>query len=170
MTALVIQLDAEVAPHLARALSGHLRWCRDNGVTVPDGLIEALEWAQVVVRGLNSPSPLPGDDSGPVEPLILTLPQTAELLGCSVTKVKTLIDTGQLLAVDFGGVRRVRRADIDVFLEHLAGGSSFRDDITVKAPVSAAHQGRRDRGGADGGGTARQTEARSTNLDDRSPA
>lgn len=137
MTGLVLQLDAELAPHVARALAVHLRWCRDNGISVADGLDEAQRWAEVVARGLTSPVALPAGDDAGVEPLLLTIPQTAELLGCSASRVKTLIAAGQLPVVDFGGVRRVRRVDVDAFLEKLAGGSSFRDDVETKSDPAA---------------------------------
>lgn len=141
MTALVLQVDADLAPHVARALSTHLAWCRTNGVTVPDGLAEVLKWSQVVARGLSSPPALDVTDDVVVEPLILTIPQVAELLGCGQTKVKTLVDAGQLPVVDFGGVRRVRRADVDAFIEKLAAGTSFREHVEVKS--DPADSGRR---------------------------
>lgn len=127
----------ELSPHIARALDVHLRWCRDNGIPVADGLVDVQKWAQVVARGLSSPLPLLAGDDAPVEPLILTLPQAAEALGCSVSKVKTLVKTGQLPVTDFGGVRRVRRSDLEAFVERLAGGTSFRDSVESKAPAPA---------------------------------
>ena len=128
----------ELAPHLARALADHLRYCRTNGIPVTDGLAEVQKWAEVVARGLSSPLPLTAGDDGTVLPLILTFNQAADLLGCSVSKVKTLIAAGQLPAVDFGGVRRVRRVDIEAFVERLADGTSFRDGIEGKAAPDPA--------------------------------
>ena len=161
---LQLVISPELTPHVARALAVHIRWCRDNGVLVADGLVEAQEWAEVVARGLSSPLPLPGVDTGVVEPLILTIPQTAEMLGCSATKVKTLIAAGQLPVVCFGGVRRVRRADVEGLVERLGSGAPFRDAVESKAPDLPA-SGRQVRRGASDAATTRQTVARSATLD-----
>ena len=65
VTGLQLVVAPELSPHLARALAVHLRWCRDNGVPVADGLVELQKWAEVVARGLSSPlALLGGDDLG----------------------------------------------------------------------------------------------------------
>ena len=164
MTALQLVISPELSPHIAKALGVHVRWCDVNGIPVPDGLVEVQKWAQVVARGLSSPLPLLEGDDAHVEPLILTLPQAAEVLGCSVSKVKTLIAAGQLPVIDFGGVRRVRRSDIEAFVERLAGGTSFRDSIESKATEPPASRRRLPRS-VPNGDPDRQTEARSAPLD-----
>ena len=95
---------------------------------------------------------------------LLTLAQAAEQLGCSESKVKALIAAGKLPVIDFGGVRRVRRVDLEAFVERLAAGTSFRDEAEGKTPDPAA-SGRRVRRDASGDVTALQPEAGSTVRD-----
>lgn len=69
-----------------------------------------------------------------VSVLLLSLPEVGVVLGCSPSKVKRLIADGELPAVMVGKVRRVRRVDVDAYLERLAG-ASFRDRLERKDPA-----------------------------------
>ena len=125
--------DRDTAGQLVYALTNHMRWCRERGLMVAPGLSAAWKQAQVVARGLSGEELDDPPHSDVVEPLLLTLPQAAELLGCSVSKVKSMIAKGQLPTVDFDGVRRIRRTDV----ENLVAGGSFRDHVEAKADPSA---------------------------------
>lgn len=129
MTAAQLVVAADLAPHVAVALEYHLRRCREQGVPVPDGLVDLRDWAVVVQRGLSSPPPVPESDTGPVV-LLLTLPSVAEQLGCSLSTVKRLIADGDLPTVRLAGVRRVRRVDLEEYVDRLGG--SFRDRLEQK--------------------------------------
>ena len=51
---------------------------------------------------------------------LLTLQQVGKLLGLGHTKVAELIAEGNLRSLKIGRARRVRRSDLDLFLEGLS--------------------------------------------------
>jgi excisionase family DNA binding protein len=118
MDGLVFLVGAEHAPHLERALGAHLRHLRETGVKAPPEIVDLWKWAQTVARGLTLPVPSSGEEDLPVC-LLLTLPQVATELGCGVTKVKRLIAEEKLPTVQFEGVRRVRRTDLQDYAARL---------------------------------------------------
>lgn len=132
---LQIVIDAEMAPHLAAALEDYARRRRANGLPAVDGLSAALKWSQVVARGLRLPVERQVLEDARMPSLLLSMPQVAVELGCSKTKVESLIKAGRLKVVDFEGVRRVRRVDLEAYLDGLGGSRSFRDDVEVKGPL-----------------------------------
>ena len=72
------------------------------------------------------PGPVPArgteeEDDGQVAPLLLRLERTAEALDCSPTTVKRLIKAGELPAVKVHGATRIRVADLQAYVEQLAG-------------------------------------------------
>lgn len=120
----------ELAPVLDRALGLLFKQMADCGIRPSVDALELRQWAQVVMHGLSLASvAVPVDD--PPMPALLTLPEVARELGCGVTKVKKLVATGALPAVDFDGVRRVRRQDLDSFVAGL-GPRSFRTEVQAK--------------------------------------
>jgi excisionase family DNA binding protein len=130
LTGLQFTVGAEHAPILDRALELLFKQMADCGIRPSADALELRQWAQVVLRGLAlPPAGLPADD-GPV-PQLLTIPDAAGELRCGVTKVKKLIATGQLPTVDFDGVRRIRRADLDAYVAGLAP-RSFRQHVSLK--------------------------------------
>lgn len=58
--------------------------------------------------------------------LLLTVAETAELLQLSRAKVYELIARGDLVSVKIDGARRVRRTDLDRFVEELGPSSIAR--------------------------------------------
>lgn len=120
----------ELAPELDRALELLFKQMADGGIRASAGALELRQWAQVVIRGLALASVAVSADDGPVAQL-LTIPDAAGELRCGVTKVKKLIATGALPTVDFHGVRRIRRQDLDEFVAGLPPGT-FRSRMTLK--------------------------------------
>lgn len=118
MDGLVFVVGAEHAPHLEHALGAHLRHLRETGAKAPPEIADLWKWSQLVVRGLALPSH-PSGEEDPHVGLLLTLPQVATELGCGVTKVKRLIAEGKLATVQFEGVRRVRRTDLQDYAASL---------------------------------------------------
>jgi excisionase family DNA binding protein len=134
VTGLQFTVDAALAPHLDAALTTHLRRLREAGIRAPVDIIELAEWARLVTSGLSSPPPVLLVDDAPMAQL-LSFPAAAAELGCGVSKVKKLVAAGALPTVDFDGVRRIRRADLDAFMAGLPPSpppSSFRDRIVTK--------------------------------------
>ncbi len=49
--------------------------------------------------------------------------QAGRILGCGRTKIYALIKSGALRSVKLGGQRRIRRSDLDEFIESLSDAS-----------------------------------------------
>lgn len=130
MTGLAFTLNAALAPHLDAALAAHLRRLREAGIRAPVDLVDLAEWARLVTRGLSAPLECLAADDAPMAQL-LSFPAAAAELGCSASKVKKLVAAGAIPTVDFDGVRRIRRSDLDAFVAGL-GPSSFRQHVTLK--------------------------------------
>jgi excisionase family DNA binding protein len=116
--------------HVARALGLQAMWCRQNGFSVPPELVawaeQAQDWATAVQGGSKVAAACFGADAAPVSaPLLLSTPAAAELLGCSASTVKRLMADGSLPTVVVGGTRRIRRSDLEAYVEHLGGGRRF---------------------------------------------
>lgn len=77
---------------------------------------EALVMAEVELLAARS-------DHG-VRPEALTTDQVAESLGLSRSTVTSMIGRGELASVKIGGARRVRRRDLDEYLERLGTGGA----------------------------------------------
>lgn len=58
---------------------------------------------------------------------LLTYPQTAEILGVTDRTVRTLVSTGALPAVRFGGSVRIDPVDLRRFIENAKSGASASD-------------------------------------------
>jgi excisionase family DNA binding protein len=153
-----LSIPPELTAHVAVALEHHLRRCREQGTPVPDGLIDLRDWAVVVRRGLSSEEPpMPSDTGGMNDTLLLSLPQAAKVLDCSVTTVKRLVREGALQVVRLGptGRQRIRHADLIAFVEDLDGGT-FRDRVRTKdssAPVDRPVLSVPSTGASSGAGT-----------------
>ena len=62
------------------------------------------------------------DFSGPWEippHLLLTVPEAAESLRMSRTKLYELLCSGELKSIKIGGLRRIRRIDLELYVETL---------------------------------------------------
>ncbi|CAN5529806.1 hypothetical protein BH10ACT1_BH10ACT1_33330 [soil metagenome] len=114
-------LDARlVAAHIAMAMGEHRTKFRAAHQPLPDGLdlVEALYRAWSTGSGTPVIEPVP-----PVPRLLLTFDEVAVALATSKATVKRLVVAGDLPAVQLLGQRRVRVADLDAYLESLAGGA-----------------------------------------------
>ena len=60
------------------------------------------------------PTPIPAKN-----PLLLSLPEAAELLGVGKTLVQRLINDGALPSFKIGGRRLIRREDVEAFVHDL---------------------------------------------------
>lgn len=134
---LAFVVPAELAPTIDAALTPLLRRMRQEGIQAQAGALELAAWAQVVVRGLSLPSGPAGVEDAPMTTtLLLSLPDVAAELACSVSKVKKLVDSGALPTVDFDGVRRVTREDLDGYVQSLRAGR-LADRLEVKGHAPA---------------------------------
>jgi excisionase family DNA binding protein len=95
------ELLQRIEAHLTEAASG----------------LEVLK-AQIAV--LNAPTPAPPVAGvGSVQPKLLTVRQTAAVLGVGQSTVHNLIRTGELGSRKIGGARRVPVEDLDAFVARL---------------------------------------------------
>lgn len=113
--------------HLGRALSLEQERCRRDGYTAPPEIKALtdllLDWASAVLSGPEVANGCGGPDAAFVPaPLLLPLGGVAEYLGCSLSTVKRLIADGSLPTVTVGGTRRVRRIDVEAYVEGLRDG------------------------------------------------
>lgn len=124
-----------IAAHLARAISKHEAECRRDGVLLPPALPLLVDFLVSLASARQDATPLAdlanADHSGPMERTLLTKRETAAELRCSVRTVERMISAGRLAAVELGGQLRVRRVDLDAFVESLAP-RSFREAIESK--------------------------------------
>jgi len=130
VTGLQFTVGAEHAPIVDAAFAPILRRYREAGMRAPADIVDLAEWARLVKTALALDLPFDLSDDAPVAAL-LSLPAVAAELGCSVSKVKKLVAAGAIPTVDFDGVRRIRRADLDAYVDGL-GPSSFRQHVTLK--------------------------------------
>jgi excisionase family DNA binding protein len=153
---LIADLDRGGALHLAVALEQHARSCRANGTKLPPELADLAKtcWARAkgdsdrqeattlaeVVQGLQG---------GPV-PLLVDVPEAAEVLGVSSRQVERLVASGELRSVKVGGCRRIRRSDLERYVDGLTPGSFGSRVVTKSAP--APRVGSSGPGGRLGGG------------------
>lgn len=130
MTGLQFTIGAEHAPIVDAAFTPILRRYREAGMRAPADIEALTQWARVVKTALSLEIPASLLDDPPVAAL-LSLPAVARELSCSVSKVKKLVADGVLATVDFDGRRRIRRADLDVYVASL-GPRSFRTEVQAK--------------------------------------
>lgn len=69
------------------------------------------------------PAPGAPPTTAPAGPrrLVLSTPEVADALGCSVPTVKNLIRSGALQSVKIGSLRRVRFSDLEAYVAQLDG-------------------------------------------------
>jgi excisionase family DNA binding protein len=153
---LILDLDRGAALHLAVALDLHRRTCRANGTQVPSELAELAKTCWSRAKGdddrqapTNLAEIVQGLQGGPV-PLLIDVPQAAEVLGVSSRQVERLVASGELASVKVGAARRIRRADLDRYVDNLAPGPFGSRVVTKSAP--APRVGSSGPGGRLGGG------------------
>lgn len=149
--------DRESAAHLAKAIATHARWARTNQIPLPPELLalaESLLKQSTAAQGGSEPDGFAGlaDTDEVNAPLLLSLRQAGQLLGCSLSSVKRLIEAGELEAVKVNGIRKVRRTDVDEYIASLPP-VSFRDRIEQKATPADVPANRPPAQPDDGAGT-----------------
>ena len=125
--------DDDVAEHFARALVWYARHERLNGRVVPT---ELLDVARYILAGsmrqhaTNAGDERRADHAERMGNELLTKRETARALALSVRTVERLIASGELVAVRSGRSVRVRRTDLNAYIE--ARRASFRDSVDLK--------------------------------------
>jgi len=110
-----------LAAHFAHALDQEVEWCRRNGLRLPDGWDALRMLAFGLLKGQDG-STFDGV-AGPVEadpmtPEALSLQAVSAVLSCSLSTTKRLVAAGDLPAIRLGRSVRVRRTDLDAYLEN----------------------------------------------------
>jgi excisionase family DNA binding protein len=118
---IVAVTDPTVARHLIAALRAHLRRCRRDQVPVPPPVAALLAG---LLAGDGQPRPTlddadAGADAGAVAPLLVDYRAAADALSVSERSVRRLVAARRLPAVDVGGTRRIRTADLVAYVERL---------------------------------------------------
>lgn len=119
---LVALIEPNVAAHLVHALRQHRRWCRDQGEALPAELA-AVEAQLLATAGHSRPN-LAGAwldaDSSADGSLALDYVAAGVVLGVSRRTVQRLVADGHLPVVEIAGCRRVRRSDLETYVEGLS--------------------------------------------------
>ncbi len=134
---MIVDLDAQGWAHLATALRFHLKWCRSNGIAVPDDVLTLAAHATKYDRDRQGPTSarleeVLAEHVAMNHALAVTYADVAALLRCSKRTVERLVHDDVIPTVDVAGTRRIRRADLDAYV---AGLPSFRDSIRTKVPT-----------------------------------
>lgn len=119
---LAVALDSRAVTHLQRALDQHRRWCRANGMALPQALVDVVEL--LGARLDEGPAPAiaghkrpevdqreTGDDSGPVP--LLTPGEAAIMLRISPRTLRRHARDGKVPVVTVGGRRRYHRKELE---------------------------------------------------------
>ena len=118
----------EVLAHVAAALAQHVQHRRLMGLPTPPAVLIAAAWTADCVRprltetGLDRLAGLL--DGRHMDKLLLTKPDAAQALGVSVRTVDRLVSSGALPLVKVAGAARIRRSDLDDYVNHLAPGAA----------------------------------------------
>jgi excisionase family DNA binding protein len=124
-TPVVMSPTAEDAAFITHALRDLARTYRRNGAVVPAGVTQL---ASHLISGVNGGQAGSSNDTTPQTeervsngPSLLVRYETAaELLEISVRTVKRLIAAGELQPVRLGGTSRLRRVDLETYIDQLA--------------------------------------------------
>ena len=113
MGAVVLELDRDVAGHLAVALHAHVQSLGAFGRACPPELL-ALQAIAIRLSGQERSGADSRRDAREPVPMRewLSVEQTAEVLGVSERTVRRRIAAGDLPSRKFGRARRVHRADV----------------------------------------------------------
>lgn len=111
-----VELDWTAAAHLRRALEAHGRWCREQGIPMPDALRELTGLASV---GQERPKHAAVVEFADAAPMLLDYGAAAARLGVSTRTVRRLVAAGDLRSVRIGASRRVHVDDLDTYTSTL---------------------------------------------------
>lgn len=126
----------ELFAHLAVALGRYAREMRRDGRVLPADVLALTEFfADCAERRQDAPSDalpaVPGECGCMTEHPLLTKREAAAALRTSTRTVERLIASGALAAVKVEGSTRVRRVDLDAYVEGLSS-TRFRDRVEEK--------------------------------------
>jgi len=127
----------EVLGHVALALSRYLRESRGDGVWVPPEVESLAVLLADCARQRQEATTFAPCGEGPDDEvmkttLLLTRREAAHVLRRSVRSVDRAVAAGVLPAVKVEGSTRIRRADIEAYVDSLQPPRSFRDQVTAK--------------------------------------
>jgi len=126
----ILALDPVGWAHVAKALAEHVRWARANGVRVPEDVLRLADLASTSASGRQDTSKSTGwaglATTGPVEPSLLNYNEAAAVLGMGRRSLERLVEAGSLPRVRIGAAVRIRRQDLDEYVEALGGASEAR--------------------------------------------
>ncbi len=122
---ILLDVDRNLAGHVAVALAKHRQALRREQVAAPEGLDDLLDAMTSRARSGQGATALdPAADLSQYQPvtapLLLTKTEAAETLGVSPRSVDRLIADGRLTAVKTGAASvRIRRSDLESFVASL---------------------------------------------------
>jgi excisionase family DNA binding protein len=127
----IVIVDDAVGRHVAVALLAHIRTLRRDRVPVPTALADLVA---LCARGGQRRPEIDGtpsvDDRVDVDQLAVDYRGAAERLSVSDRSVRRLVAEGELPAVLVGGVKRIRVADLEQYVEALpAAGTPARPEL-----------------------------------------
>ncbi len=133
---------SELAAHTAVALQLYMKKKVRDGRQLPRELAEITTFlaaaSQVPAPARTEPQTLPDplrkvDGSG--MKLLLTTREAAHVLGLGVRTVEAMVSDGRLPSVTEGRARRIRTADLEMYVESLNPlPARFTENIEIKAP------------------------------------
>jgi excisionase family DNA binding protein len=134
---LILNLDDATRSHLAAALAAHAHKCRHNGRPLPPALTALLDgWTATGGQTRpSSPGPRAAGESDAMSALAVNYRDAGDLLGVSYRTVRRLVAKEVLPAVDVGGCRRIRTADLLDYVERL--GQETGSAIARRARLGA---------------------------------
>jgi excisionase family DNA binding protein len=117
---LILEVDTELAGHLATALEVHRRALKRGGFPVPPELAQLVETFTLSARQGQPGTAIAclpdARDDQDIASRTASYAQAAHILGCSVRQVKRLTATRQLPKTRIGGLVRIQISDIDTYL------------------------------------------------------
>lgn len=125
---LILDVSPRVAGHLAVALRQHQEWAARSGMALPQELAQLQ--AALTTRATRGQDGTPLEDLWSVRhgqdmaPRLVTYANAARLLSVHERTVKRLVASGDLPVVRIGGAARIRTADLDDYIAHLAASTA----------------------------------------------
>lgn len=128
--------NTELLAHLAIALARYSKERRRNGLGMSEDLLALAEFFQFHATTRQGATPLGDggdlpDAGGMTNHPLLTKREAAAALRVSVRTLERLVVSGALPVVHMGRVSRVRRTDLENYIESL-GSTKFQDRIETK--------------------------------------
>jgi excisionase family DNA binding protein len=113
----LLVVSPQLATHLSRALSlglpGHKRWCRANGIYLPEEDLATVLDLLGAIGGNRRPER--DARTVPAEAVLVTYADAARVLRCSRRTVRRRVARGELQAVGRGSGRRIAASELERF-------------------------------------------------------